>query len=153
MHELIYISKRFLKIITGDNRCLAIVKDYSSPPRSSFSPASLLVETRFPLLRLGLPSGGNNESKFNLRRASFAARGVLAKLGVLLPKFAGLGVTLTKSAKLNGCPGVLNPAMKPPAPGVDIIEDGRTCVFDGGVEGAKTLDFAPGFAGDGDVAR
>lgn len=60
---------------------------------------------------------------------------------------------LTNSAKLNCCPGVSNPAMKPPAPGVDIIEDGRACVFEGGVEGAKILGFAPGFAGEGDVAK
>lgn len=56
---------------------------------------------------------------------------------------------LTKSAKLNW-PGVL----KPPIPGVDIMEEGRAWFLEGGVEGAYIWDaLRPGFAGDGDVAR
>lgn len=81
--------------------------------------------------------GGANESKFSRRRASFDARGVLAGPGVRLPKApcAGLGVTLTKSEKFNCWPGVLKPAMKPPPPGVFIMEDGRAAMLEGGVDG------------------
>lgn len=110
---------------------------------------------------IGLPPGGANESKFNLRLASLAARGVLVRPGVRLPKapWAGLGVMFTKSAKLNCWPGVLNPAMKlppppPPPPGVDIMDDGRAAVLDGGVDGAKIRDdFGAALAGEGDVAK
>lgn len=61
----------------------------------------------------------------------------------------------TKSAKLNCWPGVLNPATKfPPPPGVDIMDDGRAAVLDGGVDGAKIRDdLGPALAGEGDVAR
>lgn len=105
------------------------------------------------LLRFGLPPGGIKLSKFSLRLASIAARGVLGNPGVRLPTnapCAGLGVTFTKSAKLNCWLGVLNP----PTPGVDIMAEGATCLFEGGVDGANTrADLTPGFAGDGDVAR
>ena len=103
------------------------------------------------LLIFGLPPGGIRVSKFNLLLASFAARGVLAMPGVRLPNapWAGLGVMLTKSAKLNW-PGVL----KPPIPGVDIMDEGRAGFLEGGVDGAYIWDaLGPGFAGDGDVAR
>lgn len=57
---------------------------------------------------------------------------------------------LTKSAKLNCWPGVLKPVI----PGVPIIEEGRAWSLGGGVEGGNIRDeFAPGFAGEGDVAR
>ena len=90
--------------------------------------------------------------KVSVRRASFTARGVFAGPGVIPPNApcAGLGVTLTKSAKLKFCPGVLK---RPKVlPGVLSIDDGNWACFDGGVHGAnprKVLEFA----GEGEVAR
>lgn len=95
-------------------------------------------------------------SKFNFRRAPPVA-GVLPASGVRLnAPCAGLGVTLTKSAKLKLVPGVLGPKpiqFEPFIPGV-MWDEGRGVDLQGGVEGAWTVVFAaPFMAGDGEVAR
>ena len=78
-------------------------------------------------------------SKFNFRLASRAAAGVLAVPGVRVHgPCAGLGVTLTKSAKLKLVPGVVGPKPKKPAPFVPgvICDDGKGVDLHGGVVGA-----------------
>lgn len=64
---------------------------------------------------------------------------------------AGLGVTLTKSAKLNGMPGVVGAhPRKPLVPGV-MCDEGSGVDFDGGVEGATMgVLIAPA---EGELAR
>lgn len=101
----------------------------------------------FPeLLRAGLAAdGGANPSKFKRLRTSFELRGVFGPgKGVRLPqgRWAGLGVTLRKSAKLNCCPGVE-------------IRDGSAACCAGGVDGRKSAicPFPPMFAGVGEFAR
>jgi len=92
-------------------------------------------------------------SKVRRRRASRASRGVLPGVFGHVP-CAGLGVMLTKSAKLNAVDGVVG--AKPGkywSPGVDIIEDGRGVCFDGGVEGGYISVLDMRIAGEGDAAR
>ena len=63
---------------------------------------------------------------------------------------AGLGVTLTKSAKLKFCPGVLN---RPKVlPGVLSIDEGNWAFFDGGVHGGNPRRGLE-FAAEGEVAK
>lgn len=58
-------------------------------------------------------------SKLSFRLASRAAAGVLPAIGVRFHgPCAGLGVTLTKSAKLKLVPGVCGPKPSKPAPAV-----------------------------------
>ncbi|KAI4120509.1 MAG: hypothetical protein LQ347_007083, partial [Umbilicaria vellea] len=131
--------------------------DTSSPPSSIPRPVPLPSDPRPTLLVLGLPLGGTKVSKLRRFRASFAASGVLGRPGVRLPNApcAGLGVTLTKSAKLNCWPGVLKPAMNPPpVPGVVIMDEGSARWLEGGVEGGKIRAWLLlGLAGEGEVAR
>jgi hypothetical protein len=102
--------------------------------------------------------GGRRVSKLSRRRASRAAAGVRAAMGVRFHDtltWAGLGDMLRNSAKFRLADGVLRP--KPwngPPPGVDIMEDGRGVDLGGGVEGAsmRGLD-DPGRAGEGEVAK
>lgn len=107
-------------------------------------------------VRTGLVVGGMRLSKFSFRLASFVA-GVLPAPGVRHGACAGLGVTLTKSAKLKFVPGVFGPNPKNPAPLVPgvICEDGSGVDFAGGVDGAwmTVLAIWPPLAGLGDVAR
>lgn len=80
--------------------------------------------------------GGTRASKFN--RFLLLVSGVRAGLpGVRLPQVgcAGLGVTFTKSAKLNCWLGVLMLANMPP-PMVGVMP-GSTACWLGGVEGGK----------------
>lgn len=97
-------------------------------------------------------------SKFSFRLASRAAAGVRPATGVRdHGACAGLGVTLTKSAKLKlVVPGVFGPKARKPAPfmpGV-MCEDGSGVALLGGVEGAwTTILLARPLAGDGEVAR
>lgn len=76
-------------------------------------------------------------SKLSLRLAPVA--GVLPATGVRVKApCAGLGVTLTKSAKLKLVPGVLGPKpiqFEPFIPGV-MCDDGSGVDLHGGVEGA-----------------
>ena len=72
-------------------------------------------------------------SKFNLFRAC-ASSGVLAAT-CENAAWAGDGVTCTKSAKLNAVCGVWG------APGVVIIDEGKTACLRGGVVGVKGLAF------------
>ena len=65
----------------------------------------------------GLLVGGTSASKLSFRLASRAAAGVLPAIGVLVQcPCAGLGVTLTKSAKLKFVPGVFGPKPRKPFP-------------------------------------
>ncbi len=81
-------------------------------PNSSARPFPTFLATPLtspPLCMLELVIGGGTKaSKFRPLRAALAAAGVLLSPGVLPPHgaWAGDGVTLTKSAKLNCCPGV-----------------------------------------------
>jgi hypothetical protein len=92
-----------------------------------------------PLVRRssGLEVGGMRLSKLSFRLVPVA--GVLPAAGVRLKTpCAGLGVTLTKSAKLKLVPGVLAPnasQFEPFMPGV-MCEDGSGVDLDGGVDGA-----------------
>lgn len=132
-------------------------QDTSSPPNSIFTPSLL------PRLSIGLLVGGNSVSKLSLRLASRAAAGVLpAATGVRLhAACAGLGVTLTKSAKLKfEVPGVCGPKFRNPAPLVPgvMCELGRGVDMQGGVEGARGgAAVLPRkvmlVAGEGEVAR
>lgn len=67
--------------------------------------------------------------------------------------WAGLGVTLQKSAKLKLLEGVLSAKPKRPLlpPGVCIIDDGRGVVLDGGVDGAIIRALLIPFAGVGEL--
>jgi hypothetical protein len=104
----------------------------------------------------GLVVGGMRLSKLSFRRASFVA-GVLAAPGVRHGACAGLGVTLTKSAKLKLVPGVLGPKPRKPAPLVPgvMCEDGSGVDLAGGVDGAwiAGLTVCCPLAGLGEVAR
>lgn len=104
----------------------------SSSPSCRASPESLLRP-------IGLfMSGGTRLSKFNDFRAVLMS-GVLDMFpGVRPPqgRWAGLGVTLTKSAKLNCCPGVPKLGKAPP-PGVG-VNDGKAAYWLGGVDGGKS---------------
>lgn len=84
----------------------------------------------------GLDVGGMSVSKLSLRRVPVA--GVLPAAGVRAnAPCAGLGVTLTKSAKLKLVPGVLGPKpiqFEPFMPGV-MCDEGRGVDLQGGVEG------------------
>jgi hypothetical protein len=111
---------------------------------------------RMPRVIVGLTAGGMSLSKSSLRRAE--APGVLPATGVRFHgPCAGLGLQLTKSAKLKFMPGVLGPKPKnpfPPVPGV-MWDEGRGVDLHGGVEGAWITVLAPEVrtAGDGEVAR
>jgi len=100
--------------------------------------------------------GGTSLSKSSFRLASLAAAGVRPTLGVRENEpCAGLGVTLTKSAKLKFVPGVLGPKPKPapPMPGV-MCEEGKGVALAGGVVGGWMIVLAvDGFGWPGDVAR
>jgi|SRR5690242_8441338 len=115
----------------------------------------------FPTSREPSLVGGTRLSKLIRRLASRTAAGVLLVAGVRFQEepywaCAGLGVMLRNSAKLRLF-GVV--AMKPPnacplPPGVDIMDDGRGVVFEGGVEGACIGCFTePARTGVGDVAK
>lgn len=140
-----------------ENHCgIGVQGETSSPPNSIPNPVSLPDAPRPAAPMLGLPPGGTRESKFSLRRASLAARGVLAMAGVRHPNapWAGLGVTLTKSAKLKFWFGVLRPYPNGAAPGVVITDDGKTPGLEGGVVGGKMIrDLIAALAGEGEVAR
>ena len=104
----------------------------------------------------GLDVGGMRLSKLSLRLAPPVA-GVLPATGVRVnAPCAGLGVTLTKSAKLKLVPGVLGPKpiqFDPFMPGV-ICDDGSGVDLHGGVEGGWMLVLpTPFIAGEGEVAR
>lgn len=114
-----------------------------------------------PLLRLvrfmvGLATGGTSLSKSSRRLAE--APGVRPATGVRAQcPCPGLGVTLTKSAKLK-VPGVFGAKARKPLPVVPgvIWEEGRGVDLCGGVEGAlitvwRRLEALT--AGDGEVAR
>lgn len=88
-------------------------------PNSSAKPFVdfIFPRTFSPLRSVGLPppvsaddaiGGGTKASKFKPLLAALAAAGVLLRPGVRPPQgaWAGEGVTLTKSAKLNCWPGV-----------------------------------------------
>ncbi len=63
-------------------------------------------------------------------------------------------MTLTKSAKLKGMPGVVGPKpSKPASSNVDIIEEGSVVAFSGSVDGGNIRAFIPEEAGEGDAAR
>lgn len=85
----------------------------------------------------GLDVGGMRLSKFSFRLAPLVA-GVLPARGVRAnAPCAGLGVTLTKSAKLKLVPGVFGPKpiqFEPFMPGV-MCDDGSGVDLHGGVEG------------------
>lgn len=69
---------------------------------------------------------------------------------------AGLGVMFTKSEKSNICEGVWGfpyNGVRPPPPGVVIMEDGSAMCLGGGVEGACIRPRDPNLTGEGDVAR
>lgn len=78
----------------------------------------------------GLMEGGKRLSKLSLRRAELTASGVFAVAGVLGHcGWAGLGVTLQKSAKLKLFEGVLGrPNKLFELPGVFMMDDGRGVV-------------------------
>lgn len=107
---------------------------------------------------VGLEVGGSMVSKLSLRRASRAVAGVLPAAGVRCHcACAGLGVTLTKSAKLKFVLGVCGPKPKKPLPVVPgvICDEGRGVDLHGGVDGGAvwvgfTVLLLPA---DGDVAR
>lgn len=111
------------------------------------------------MLGLDALGGGIRESKFKRRRVSRAVAGVLAVTvpGVLVhAPCAGLGVTLTNSAKLKAVLGVLGPLAPHNncVPGVCIIpEEGRGVPFAGGVAGAKDSVLLKGMPGEGDIAN
>lgn len=120
----------------------------SSPPKSMPSPVSLWR------LRLGLVAGGIKVSKLSRLRAELTARGVLAVAGVFGHcAWAGLGVTLQKSAKLKLLEGVLGNPKRPVLPGVFMMEDGRGVDLGGGVDGAIICVRFELPAGVGEVAR
>lgn len=104
---------------------------------------------------LGLPVGGRSASKLIFLLAELAVIGVFAILGVFGQcPWAGLGVTLQKSAKLKFVDGVLGwKPNSPVPPGVDIMDDGRGVALDGGVDGACILVLVVAAAGVGEVAR
>lgn len=88
----------------------------------------------------GLVAEGRSVSKLSFLLASRAAAGVLPAPGVRVQcPCAGLGVTLTKSAKLKVVPGVVGAKFMKPAPLVPgvICDDGRGVDLLGGVEGAR----------------
>lgn len=63
---------------------------------------------------------------------------------------------LTKSAKSNAWDGVFgppNPAIRPPPPGVVIIDEGKAMLRGGGVDGGYMRLLPVGLAGEGEVAR
>lgn len=134
---------------------LVLLQDTSSPPRSMPKPST------FPMMRGPSPVGGTRLSKLSRRLASRTAAGVLLVAGVRFQEepnwaCAGLGVMFRNSAKFRLF-GVV--AMKPPnccplPPGVDIMEDGKGVVFEGGVDGACIGCFTePARTGVGEVAR
>ena len=86
--------------------------------------------------------GGTIVSKLSRRLASRVVAGVLPAIGVRAhAACAGLGVTLTKSAKLKMVPGVVGPnPMKPASlvPGV-MCDDGKGVDLHGGVVGGCTI--------------
>lgn len=81
--------------------------------------------------------------------------GVLADGVAGQRRWAGLGVTLTKSAKLKAALGVVLPkAKKGWPPGVFIMDDGSGVCLLGGVDGGCTgEDLLTCSAGEGDDAR
>jgi len=102
--------------------------------------------------------GGRRVSKLSFRLASRAAAGVRPAIGVRVQgPCVGLGVTLTKSAKLKfAVPGVLGPNPRKPAPFVlgVMCDDGSGVDLHGGVDGGCTTVLAPpASASEGDVAR
>jgi hypothetical protein len=108
------------------------------------------------------PVGGGKLSKLMRRLASRAAEDVfVAVTGVRFHEdpncaCAGLGVMLRNSAKLRlfGVVATPQPAYDGPPPGVDIMDEGRGVVLEGGVEGAGMPCLAvPIRTGVGDVAR
>lgn len=122
-------------------------------------PSPSLLPLPLPLrVKTELLVGGMSVSKFSFLLASRAAAGVLPATGVRdQGPCAGLGVTLTKSAKLKLVPGVFGPKPRKPAPLVPgvMCDDGRGVDLQGGVEGGGwTTVLAREFlAGDGEVAR
>lgn len=122
----------------------------SSPPSCRASPVSL------PRSRLLAEPGGARASKFKRFLASVLTRGVRMGLpGVRPPQAgcAGLGVTFTKSAKLNCWFGVPILANIPP-PSVGVMPGSAACWL-GGVEGGNPgcpLPLATR-AGVGELAR
>lgn len=128
-------------------------EETSSPPSSMPRPS-----VRPFRVSTGLLVGGMRLSKFNFRLASLAAAGVLLAMGVRLQDTcAGLGETLTKSAKLKFVPGVFGPKPKkePPfMPGV-MCDDGRGVDLQGGVEGGciTAALLVRGLSTDGEAAR
>lgn len=99
-------------------------------------------------------------SKLMQRLASRTAAGVLLVAGVRFHEpncaCAGLGVMFKNSAKfkLFGVVATRLPYACPLSPCVDIIDDGRGVVFDGGVDGACMGCLRePARTGVGDVAR
>lgn len=121
----------------------------NSSPSCNVKPESLLRP-------LGLSaSGGTRLSKFRPLLAPLE-RGVLERLpGVRPPRgrCAGLGVTLTKSAKLNCWLGVPKLANTPPL-GVG-VKDGKAAYWLGGVDGGRSRDCALllTLAGVGELAK
>lgn len=152
------------RVVTGSLFAQGIVKhvyacmllqDTSSPPRSMPRPSNLVT------IRGPSPVGGTRLSKLMRRLASRTAAGVLLVAGVRFQDepycaCAGLGVMFKNSAKfkLFGVVAMNPPYVCPLPPGVDIIDDGRGVVFDGGVEGACIGCLKePTRTGVGDVAR
>ena len=101
------------------------------------------------------PLSGMRMSKFSLLLASLAASGVFAAVGVRdQGPCPGLGVTLTKSAKLKPAHGVLrSKPRKARPPGVDIMDEGSGVCFVGRVEGGNIGVLVTRIAGDGEAAR
>ncbi|KAG9967169.1 hypothetical protein KCU61_g610, partial [Aureobasidium melanogenum] len=110
------------------------------------APSSKLLLPLVCLATSGLEPGCNRSSKLSFRCGSRADRGLLLDAQLT---WAGLGVTLQKSAKLKLLEGVLSANPKRPLlpPGVCIIDDGRGVVLDGGVDGAMTRALLRPFAG------
>lgn len=139
-----------------DEYSTRLFQETSSPPRSMPRPSTLVM------IRGTSPVRGTRLSKLILRLASRTVAGVLPVTGVRFHEepncaWAGLGVMFKNSAKfrLLGVVAIPKPAYACPlSPGVDIMEDGKGVVFDGGVEGAciKCLT-SPARTGVGDVAK
>lgn len=135
---------------------VALAQDTSSPP-SSMPRLSIFMAVRGPS-----EDGGIRLSKFSRRLASRTAEDVLpAVTGVRFQEepncaCAGLGVMFRNSAKLRlfGVVAMRPPNAWPLSPVVDIMDDGRGVVLEGGVEGACIRCLAvPTRTGVGDGAR